>query len=111
MCKLTLKPMLEDGSRGDVAMCSTATRTCAYAREARASGATRSSVGHNRRGRALLGHRVKRPGTFTDIRGHWAPLACPRDTDVIRRLHVEVVAPESFVKLSGLDLEALQLLQ
>ena len=75
--------MLEDGSRGDVAMCSTATRTCAYAREARASGATRSSVGHNRRGRALLRHSIERPGDLTVIRGHRAPLAYPRVTDVV----------------------------
>ena len=41
------------------------------------------------------------------IRGHWTPLTYPRITDVIRRLRVGVVAPESFVKVSGLDLEAL----
>ena len=85
--------MLQNGIRADVAMCSTATRTCAYAREARASGATRSSVGLPRRGRALLGHRVKRPGDLTVMRGHWAPLACPRIADVVRRLRVTVVAP------------------
>ena len=36
------------------------------------------------------------------MRRHWAPLACPRVTDVIRRLHVEVVAPETSVKPSVL---------
>ena len=100
MCKLTLKPMLEDGSRGDVAMCSTATRTCAYAREARASGTTRSSVGHRRRGRALLGHNIKRPGGLTAVCGHWAPLAHSRDTDAIGRRCIAVVTPESAAKVS-----------
>ena len=70
MCKTTLKLMLQNGIRADVAMCSTATRTCAYAREARASGATRSSVGLHRRGRALLGHRVKRPAILQSSVGH-----------------------------------------
>ena len=44
MYKLTLKLMLEGGIQGDVAMCSTATRTCAYAREARASETTTPEI-------------------------------------------------------------------
>ena len=60
---------------------------------------TRRPVGLRRRGRALLGKRVKPPGNLTDARGHWAPLAYPRVTNVVRRLRVEVVAPERFVKL------------
>ena len=101
--------MLQNGIRADVAMCSTATRTsCAYAREARASGTTRRPVGLHRGGRALLGHSIKRPRSdLTVIRGQWAPLAYPGVADVVRRLRVEVVATESFVKVSGLDLEAL----
>ena len=96
--KITLKLMLQNGIQGDVAMCSSATRTCAYAREARASGTTRRPVGRRCRGRALLGHRVKRPGDLTVVRGRWAPLACPRVTDVVRRLRIAIVAPESFVR-------------
>ena len=104
--------MHEDGIRGDAAkMCSTATRTCAYARVAGASGTTRSSVGLDRRGRAVLGHRVKRPGDLTLVRvtsrEHWASLTGSRITDVVRRLRVAVVAPETFVKPSGLRLRIL----
>ena len=110
MCKTTLKLMLQNGIRADVAMCSTATRTCACAREARASGTTRSSVGLHRRGRALLGHRIKRPGgDLTVIRGHWAPLAYSRVTDVVRRLRVAVVAPGvscNFEDYSCVDMKA-----
>ena len=69
--------------------------------------AARRPVGLCRRGRALLCHSVERAGNITVIRGHWTPLTYPRITDVIRRLRVGVVAPESFVKVSGLDLEAL----
>ena len=99
MCKITLTHMLEDGIRGDLAMCSTPTRTCAYTREARASGAARSSVGRRHRGRALLGHSIERPSDLTVMRGHWAPLACPRGTDIVRRRRVVVVAPEKFVTM------------
>ena len=91
--------MLQIGIRADVAMCSTATRTCAYAREARASGTTRSSVGHRRRGRALLGHNIKRPGGLTAVCGRWASPAGPRDTDAIGRRRIAVVTPESFAKV------------
>ena len=76
---------------------STATRTCAYARVASASGATCSSVGLQGSGRALLGHSIKRPGDLTVIRGRRATLADARGTDVIRRLRVVVVTPANFV--------------
>ena len=60
----------------------------------------RRSVGLHRRGCALLGHSIKRPGSdLTVVRGHWAPLACHRVADVVRRLRVVVVAPEMFMKL------------
>ena len=90
--------MLEHGIRGNVAISSTATRTCAYAREARASETTtRSSVGHRRRGRALLGHNIKRPGDHAVI--HGAPVAYPRGAHVVRRRRIAVVTPESFAKV------------
>ena len=94
-----LKLMPEDGIRGDVAMCSKATRTCAYARVAHASGTTRSSVGLYWRGRADLGQRVQGPGGDTVIRGHCASLACSRDTDVVYRRRIAVITPEMFVEL------------
>ena len=78
---------------------STATRTCAYARVASASGATCSSVGLQGSGRALLGHSIERPGGLTVMRRHWAPLACPGVADGVRRLRVAVVAPEMTGKL------------
>ena len=76
-----------------------AARTYAYARVASAAGTARSSVGLRRRGRAALGQRIEGPSDLTVIRGHWAPLACPRGTDFARRLPIVVVAPEIFVKL------------
>ena len=73
-------------------------RTCAYTRVASASGTTtRRPVGLRRGGRALLGHRVKRPRNDTVI-GR-ACLAGPRVADTVRRLRVAVVAPEIFVEL------------
>ena len=91
--------MLEDGIRGDMATSSTATRTCAYDREARASGTTRSSVGHRRRGRALLGHNIKRSGGLTAACGHWTPPAYSRGTHGVCRRRIAVVTPESFLTL------------
>ena len=72
------------------------------------SGVTRRPVRLQCWGRALLGHRVKRPGGLTVMRRHWAPLACPRITDAVRRLRVAVVAPESFVKVSVRRSETVQ---
>ena len=74
-------------------------RTCAYTRVASASGTTCSSVGLHRGGRAVLGQSIKRPGDLTVVRGRWAPLACPRVTDAVRRLRVAVVAPDGCVKV------------
>ena len=47
------------------------------------SGVTRRSVRLQRWGRALLGRSIKRPSDLTVMRGHWAPLAYPRVTDVV----------------------------
>ena len=87
-----------------MAICSKATRTCAYTRGARASGTTRCCVDLHCRDRAVLGHNIKSPGDLTVIRRQWATPANPRLTDVVRRLRIVVVTPEIFVKSLGLGL-------